>query len=565
MESIVVTSHRKSFSTDNVNEGTDLKSPKPSSNNGSLVGTEESPRLLSPRDPTHRHHIMDDKTKSLITFLEKTKRPSQRVTTSHAMVMAAKRRALLTNCNKRYGKKIEILESCRRPTIGFSDDLIQQSLQISFDAMKQTEEIMKENIFEMNQFFSEMSPKKILRMYDTVASSITQESLSAVVDYSYDDSKPKQKKIILRSNFFVISSINSQYKEVIYLNNPSVLKEGETTLIINGLTKVKFNSNEVCDQWEHELNNLSIWVESIPRTVINEESSSSNLGGLDKVDIMPTPRIRPSLSQIKENETSNTSNHIRPSLPGNYEEMKRHTKKRSIFGRKDKEEKDKKEETKNEKIAFFGITLEDYGNKFKTQTIPPPIKELIQYLYVNGSTTEGIFRICGNQDTIQKIKTKLECNEKNFFSSFDIYSLASTLKQYIREFPSQVISPDIDREFLDLYKHSYSIGKSEMADDQILEEYLRIFAKLPPIIKDFIENLTKLLSQVLQHASTNKMNLANIFICLGPALRGCPFCFNYATVHHSEIFCSTKQQEETKESIKEEKKEGEENNNSIPQ
>ncbi|GAT98002.1 rhogap domain containing protein [Entamoeba histolytica] len=323
MESIVVTSHRKSFSTDNVNEGTDLKSPKPSSNNGSLVGTEESPRLLSPRDPTHRHHIMDDKTKSLITFLEKTKRPSQRVTTSHAMVMAAKRRALLTNCNKRYGKKIEILESCRRPTIGFSDDLIQQSLQISFDA--------------------------------------------------------------------------------------------------------------------------------------------------------------------------------------------------------------------------------------------------IQYLYVNGSTTEGIFRICGNQDTIQKIKTKLECNEKNFFSSFDIYSLASTLKQYIREFPSQVISPDIDREFLDLYKHSYSIGKSEMADDQILEEYLRIFAKLPPIIKDFIENLTKLLSQVLQHASTNKMNLANIFICLGPALRGCPFCFNYATVHHSEIFCSTKQQEETKESIKEEKKEGEENNNSIPQ
>ncbi|EMH72074.1 RhoGAP domain containing protein [Entamoeba histolytica HM-1:IMSS-B] len=358
MESIVVTSHRKSFSTDNVNEGTDLKSPKPSSNNGSLVGTEESPRLLSPRDPTHRHHIMDDKTKSLITFLEKTKRPSQRVTTSHAMVMAAKRRALLTNCNKRYGKKIEILESCRRPTIGFSDDLIQQSLQISFDAMKQTEEIMKENIFEMNQFFSEMSPKKILRMYDT---------------------------------------------------------------------------------------------------------------------------------------------------------------------------------------------------------------ELIQYLYVNGSTTEGIFRICGNQDTIQKIKTKLECNEKNFFSSFDIYSLASTLKQYIREFPSQVISPDIDREFLDLYKHSYSIGKSEMADDQILEEYLRIFAKLPPIIKDFIENLTKLLSQVLQHASTNKMNLANIFICLGPALRGCPFCFNYATVHHSEIFCSTKQQEETKESIKEEKKEGEENNNSIPQ
>ncbi|EDR26835.1 hypothetical protein EDI_253000 [Entamoeba dispar SAW760] len=556
MESIVITSHRKSFSTDNVNDVSDLKSPKPSSNNGSLVGTDESPRLLSPRDPTHRHHIMDDKTKALIIFLEKTKRPSQRVTTSYAMVMAAKHRALLTNCNKRYGKKTEILESCRRSTIGFSDDLIQQNLQTSLNALKQTEEIMKEKIFEMNQFFSELSPKKLLRMYDTVASSITQESLNAVVDYSYDDSKPKQKKITLRSNFFVISSINSQYKEVIYLNNPSVLKEGETTLIINGLTKVKFNSNELCDKWEHELNNLSIWVESIPRTVINEENSSSNIVGLDKVDIIPSPRVRPSLSQIKENETPNTPNHVRSSLPGNPEEMKRHTKKRSIFGRKDKEEKEKKEESKNEKMAFFGITLEDYSNKFKTQTIPPPIKELIQYLYVNGSNTEGIFRICGNQDTIQKIKTKLEYNETNFFSSFDIYSLASTLKQYIREFPTQVISPDIDREFLDLYKR-----KSEMADDQILEEYLRIFEKLPPIIKDFIENLTKLLSQVLQHANTNKMNLANIFICLGPALRGCPFCYNYATVHHSEIFGSTKQEEETKESIKEE----EENNNSLPQ
>ncbi|KAL7711546.1 Rho-GAP domain-containing protein [Entamoeba marina] len=141
------------------------------------------------------------------------------------------------------------------------------------------------------------------------------------------------------------------------------------------------------------------------------------------------------------------------------------------------------------------------------------------------------FRICGSQDTIQSVKNKLELGDMSVLQTVDIHSLASTLKQYIREFPSQVVPPEIDRDFIQLYK-----AKQTLSEEEVLSNYISIIKTLPPIIYEFVKEITELLHLVLLNAESNKMTVENIFICLGPALRGCPFCYNYATTHYDEVY-----------------------------
>ncbi|ELP83699.1 hypothetical protein EIN_468330 [Entamoeba invadens IP1] len=511
---------------------------------------------IVPPEDHHKEVQVDQNTKTLISFLEKTKRPSQRMTTTLEAVIKARHHNAMTKYNTKYGKKSEIMQSCRRT---FEGELATQNAKITLETLLESKKMLEEKISMMNSYFAEMNEKKLQRMYDIVVSYITQEGLTDTVEYSFENSKYKTKKVILRSNFLVVCSSSGKSKDVFYLYNPVVEKESDCSLRINQTTKIKFQSNEVREKWVSALRNLTIWVESIPRTVINQEGG---ITGLDKVDItFNATKSRPSLNS-KNSVVSSSMMSIPSSPPIQKKEpveikkssdIKKHTKTLSLFARKDKDEKkddkkdekgqkkeDKSDKSKDEKksekdektrVNFFGIKLEKYGEEHNTNNIPLPIKALIDYLKIHAANVEGIFRICGNQDTVQNIKERLQCLETDFFDDIDIYSLGSVLKQYIREIPGQVLPTEIDKEFLELLKQ-----KNNMTDEEMMEKYKLVFKKLPKIIAEFVEELTELFFLISQHAETNKMSVTNIFICLGPALRGCPFCFNYATANHKTVF-----------------------------
>ena len=75
-----------------------------------------------------------------------------------------------------------------------------------------------------------------------------------------------------------------------------------------------------------------------------------------------------------------------------------------------------------------------------------------------------------------------------------------------------------------------------MQEEEVTAEYKKIYNQLPPIVKDFLHDMSDLANEILSHSETNKMTINNIMICLGPCLRACPFSLAYPTTHFNQVF-----------------------------
>ncbi|ELP94445.1 hypothetical protein EIN_047380 [Entamoeba invadens IP1] len=398
----------------------------------------------------------------------------------------------------------------------------------TLETLKEMYNILTEKILMLNIYFSEIEPKKITKMYETVANYITQEELVSFVEYRLGNAKPKKKKIVLKSNFFIVRSVSNNSKHVFYLNHPTLFMEGDATLTVNSLFHIKFKGKEERDKWEGQLSSMTIWVESIPRTVISQTNGIANLKKMDIKSKVAHPLL---VKKVK----------------GLIEPQKESLKPKSKIG--------KKEDNGIEKetfVPFFGMQLEKYGEVYHTDLYPRPIKEVLDYLKKHATKTDGILRLCGSQEKMKWMKERLQFGDTSFLEGSDVYTLASCLKQYIRDFPSAVVNRSVDDEFTKLYKGLFLFVKDELKEEEVVERYLKIFQELPQIVKGFIRDLVEFMYMVLCNSTINRMNNTNIFVCLGPGLRGSPFCYNFAMNHFFIVFGDKESLETQQKEFKEE-------------
>ena len=484
--------------------------------------------ILKEEDKTDSTTELDDEQCDIvINHMNTIERSTQRTYMSSQIIQMAKRKAILTNMNKKYGKKktltnkmknqLKASTSLARSTRKVPENQTEEITMLS--QAEQHEKELKDKVCLMNQYFSEMNQRKLVKMYEKIEMTLD-EGLVQTVEYSDADNKWKQKRIKLQSNFFSVMSLNNQHKDVMYLNNPTIEKDG-TMIVLNSLIKCKFSTVAICETWEKALKGLSIFVESIPRTVINQETNLHTMADIHEKD-----GKQPGLYTINVNPSTTTT--IQPLTPKKKEEKE---KKKIEKEKKKKRTRTKTKGEKEEREEIFGLNLVDYGERNNTEHIPRPIKEVIEYLKANCTHREGIFRLCGDQDGILRLKAELESKTIPNFEKYDVNTLAGTLKLYIKEHKDQVVPVQYDRMFVDLLKR-----KDSLSEDELHSEFIAIFDQLPPIIKEFIIELTCLLSKILEKSDINKMKLNNILVCMGPTLRGSPFCYNYCITHYKQLF-----------------------------
>ena len=173
--------------------------------------------------------------KARIRFLEKTKRPDQRIGNTLNTVNFSRRRLLLSKFNTKYGKPQQLLggrglfglgQSNPSITVPKGSDSNQptEDCNETLENLKAREEILKERMFQMNIYFSELSDKKLTKLYETINEITHIEKLIENVEYctisQSNEYKTKPKQVTLSSNFLIIASGKSSYKEIYYLNNP---------------------------------------------------------------------------------------------------------------------------------------------------------------------------------------------------------------------------------------------------------------------------------------------------------------------------------------------------------
>jgi hypothetical protein len=95
------------------------------------------------------------------------------------------------------------------------------------------------------------------------------------------------------------------------------------------------------------------------------------------------------------------------------------------------------------KEMLFGSKLDEYCQDHN-RTVPLIVKKCIQQVeLLGGLEKEGIYRISGRQSNIDQLKCEFEKDEDTvelLDSKYDVFTIASVMKIYLRELKQPLIS-----------------------------------------------------------------------------------------------------------------------------
>eukprot|EP01117_Protostelium_nocturnum_P009199 TRINITY_DN3294_c0_g2_i1.p1 TRINITY_DN3294_c0_g2~~TRINITY_DN3294_c0_g2_i1.p1 ORF type:complete len:541 (-),score=248.91 TRINITY_DN3294_c0_g2_i1:1364-2986(-) len=143
--------------------------------------------------------------------------------------------------------------------------------------------------------------------------------------------------------------------------------------------------------------------------------------------------------------------------------------------------------------------------------IPPIVEKTVCWIEKNALKTEGIFRVSGNVNQIQKLKKRFDKGkEVNLPQDLDPHTVAGVLKQFFIEPPESILTDELYEAFL----HLMTINDEGLRVSCLCE----VVQKLPIGNKIILKRLLKLLYTVSTFSEINKMTTSNLSICFSPTL-----------------------------------------------
>ncbi|WVQ90002.1 hypothetical protein IAS59_003778 [Cryptococcus gattii] len=168
---------------------------------------------------------------------------------------------------------------------------------------------------------------------------------------------------------------------------------------------------------------------------------------------------------------------------------------------------------------IFGVSLTDYdfarGDGNDHGSPPMIIEKCIAAIDARGLEAEGIYRVNGRHTGVQKMVQDIEKDETQFEfgEKDDIFSIASVLKQYLRELPEPVFNlPLVER-----VKYSKHRELHINNNFNALRGRLR---RLPPIHQTTFQTILEHLSRVHERRENNKMDAKNLAVLFSSVLFG---------------------------------------------
>lgn len=197
---------------------------------------------------------------------------------------------------------------------------------------------------------------------------------------------------------------------------------------------------------------------------------------------------------------------------------------------------------------LFGGTIED-GLEctvcHNSARVPGVLFEAVEYLRANCLTKEGLFRISGSSDQIEKLKERAESMKQLQLEEFDVHVITGFVKKYLRELASPAIPFMHYDYFLELAdairedegqlwteksmrgsfeessfpkKPPDELTLDETQAESCLEKFRILLASIPECNRLLLIYLMGFLETVATHSDTNKMAAWNLAIVFAPNL-----------------------------------------------
>jgi len=174
------------------------------------------------------------------------------------------------------------------------------------------------------------------------------------------------------------------------------------------------------------------------------------------------------------------------------------------------QEKKRIEALKNIK-GVFGVPL-------KTAA-PRVLCDCIAYITAHGMNVEGIFRVPGEQDTVDALKAAYEKDEnRNVLQEMKVepHDVGTLFKLYFRMMPEPLIPTSHYDLILD------SVRMEHKTKEDLINSVNKVANSLPSPNKECLGLILTFLKQVAANSEINKMTPANLATCFAPSLLRAP-------------------------------------------
>ena len=225
-------------------------------------------------------------------------------------------------------------------------------------------------------------------------------------------------------------------------------------------------------------------------------------------------------------------------------ELEKVEKKLEKSEKKERKEKESKKEKKGEKKdkkkvkkedselpPIFGLPLDvavERSGCHDGIALPLIIRQCILQIESSGLSHEGIYRISGVKSKVQQLRQKFDKRENVKLGEYDPYTIASLLKQFLRELPDPILTAELGSTFEEA---------SAIKDDSKRLKALKAACdKLPLSNRTLLGWLFTHMNSILAKEKTNKMSIQNLALVLSPTLQLSHNVLHGLFRHSEEIF-----------------------------
>ncbi|KAG5203064.1 hypothetical protein JEQ12_002647, partial [Ovis aries] len=164
------------------------------------------------------------------------------------------------------------------------------------------------------------------------------------------------------------------------------------------------------------------------------------------------------------------------------------------------------------KDQVFGCPLAELCEREKS-SVPRFVQQSIRAVEARGLDIDGLYRISGNLATIQKLRYKVDHDERLDLEDGhweDVHVITGALKLFFRELPEPLFPFSHFRQFLAAIKLQDPAKRFRCVRDLV--------RSLPVPNHDTLRVLFQHLCRVIEHGERNRMSVQNVAIVFGPTL-----------------------------------------------
>lgn len=164
------------------------------------------------------------------------------------------------------------------------------------------------------------------------------------------------------------------------------------------------------------------------------------------------------------------------------------------------------------KDQVFGCPLAELCEREKS-SVPRFVQQSIRAVEARGLDIDGLYRISGNLATIQKLRYKVDHDERLDLEDGhweDVHVITGALKLFFRELPEPLFPFSHFRQFLAAIKLQDPVKRFRCVRDLV--------RSLPVPNHDTLRVLFQHLCRVIEHGERNRMSVQNVAIVFGPTL-----------------------------------------------